>query len=69
VLRTIWSHLGLIQRDFGSACVFVAVSIVVSVLVGIAVYYVAEVPVLRFFRRVRSAGQAGAPLAVGATTR
>jgi len=69
VLRTVWSHLGLIQRDLGSACVFLAVSIAVSVLVGVAVYYAAEVPMMRFFRRVRFAGQAGAPLAAGATTR
>jgi exopolysaccharide production protein ExoZ len=69
VLRTVWSHLGLIQHDLGSACVFLAVSIAVSVLVGIAVYYAAEVPMMRFFRRVRTAGRVVAPLAAGATTR
>jgi exopolysaccharide production protein ExoZ len=62
VLRTVWSRLGLVERDLGSAIVFLAISVAVSVLVGIAVYYVAEVPMLRFFRRVRSGGRADAPL-------
>jgi len=69
VMRTVWSRLGLIERDLGSAIAFLAVSVMVSALVGIAVYYVAEVPMLRFFRHIRSGGRTGAPVPAGATSR
>ena len=67
VLRTAWKWLGLVEHDLGSACVFLVVSIAVSALVGIAVY--GQVPMLRFFRRVRSGGRTGAPLPAGAASR
>jgi exopolysaccharide production protein ExoZ len=66
VLRTAWKRLGLVEQDLGSACVFLAASIAVSILVGIAVYYVVEVPLMRLSRRVRSGGRAGTPIAAGA---
>jgi exopolysaccharide production protein ExoZ len=69
VLRTVWSRLGLIERDLGSAIAFLAVSVAVSVLVGIAIYYMVEVPMLRFFRRIRSGGHTEAPVPAGAASR
>ena len=42
---------------------------ILLVLVGIAVYYMAEVPMMKFFRRVRSSGQAGAPVPASAASR
>ena len=66
VLRTAWKRLGLVEQDLVSACIFLAASIAVSILVGIAVYYVVEVPLMRLFRRVRSGGRAATPIAAGA---
>ena len=68
VLRTAWSRLGLVEHDPVSAWIFLTVSIAVSVLAGIAVYHVVEVPMSRFFRRIRSGGRAGPPVPAGVTS-
>jgi len=68
VLRTAWHRLGLVERDLDSACVFLVVSIAASVLVGIAVYYMVEVPMRHFFRRGRSSGRTTAPVTAGAAS-
>jgi exopolysaccharide production protein ExoZ len=69
VLRTAWKRLGLVEQDLGSAWIFLVVSIAVSALAGIAVYYLAEIPMLRFFRRTGSGVRTDAPLPAGATSR
>jgi exopolysaccharide production protein ExoZ len=66
VLRTVWSRLGLVERELDSALAYLAASIAVSTLVGVAVYYLVEIPLLRFFRRTRSIRRAGEPLPAGA---
>jgi exopolysaccharide production protein ExoZ len=68
VLRTAWKRLGLIEHDPGSAWTFLIISIAVSALVGIAVYYVVEIPMLRFFRRRGSGARTDAPLPAGAAS-
>ena len=69
VLRTAWKWLGMVERDVGSAWIFLVVSIAVSALAGIVVYYAVEIPMLRFFRRTGSGARAGAPLPAGAASR
>jgi len=69
VLRTVWSRLGLVERELDSALVYLAASTAVSTLVGIAVYYLVETPLLRFFRRGGSLREAGTPLPATASTR
>ena len=66
VLRTVWSRLGLVERELDSALVYLAASIAVSTLVGIAVYYLVEVPLLRFFRGSRPSRRTDGPLPAGA---
>jgi exopolysaccharide production protein ExoZ len=68
-LRTVWSRLGLVERELDSALGYLAASIVVSTLVGIAVYYLVENPLLRFFRRGRPLRGAGTALPAAASTR
>ena len=65
VLRTAWKWLGLVEHDLGSAWTIPGVSIAVSALAGIAVYYVVEIPMLRFFRRTGSGARAGRAVAGG----
>jgi exopolysaccharide production protein ExoZ len=69
VLRTAWRWLGLIEHDPVSAWTFLIVSIAVSALAGIAVYYVVEIPMLRFFRRLGSGARADSPMPAGAASR
>jgi len=65
-LRTVWSKLGLVERELDSALVYLAASIAFSTLVGIAVYYLVEVPLLRFFRGSRPSRRTDGPLPAGA---
>ncbi|GEO40243.1 acyltransferase [Skermanella aerolata] len=69
VVRTVWSRLGLVERELDSACVYLVASIAVSVVVGITVYYLVELPLLRFFKRSKAAQPARASLPAAASTR